>query len=63
MNYLYFAGSTVILGRANVRSNKFANLTVQDGGTLELQTQYGDVNDVWTLEVEIMLSISEIHVL
>lgn len=46
-----FLGATVTLGRAGVRTNQFANLTIQDGGTLELETAYGDVDDVWTLEV------------
>lgn len=44
-------GATVTLGTAGVRTNQFANLTIQDEGRLVLESGYGDIGDIWTLEV------------
>ena len=44
-------GGNIILGRAGIRTNKFSNLTIQDGGILDLITKYGDERDIWNLEV------------
>ena len=45
------SGATVDLGIVDQRTIKFANITIQDGGTLELHSDYNDINDYWGLKV------------
>jgi len=51
-------GGYVVLGMAGVRRNQFANVTVADGGTLELLSTYADIADTWTLTVGAQLLIT-----
>ncbi|KAL4226615.1 hypothetical protein ACF0H5_014598 [Mactra antiquata] len=55
-------GAEVVLGTAGVRSNQFANLTIQDEGTLELISNNDDVDDIWTLEVRRDTSVGQISI-
>ena len=51
-----FTGATVDLGIVDQRTIRFANLTIQDGGILELHSDYDNINDYWELRVSFVHS-------
>ena len=52
-----FTGVTLIMLMPSVRNITCVGLTIQDGGTLDLRSQYGDPTDQWNVEVKLHLPL------
>ena len=59
---MYIVGGEVILGVVGQRTYTFANVTIQDGGVLDLTSNYGNIDDIFTLQVS-LLWLLKIHFL